>query len=101
MQTGNDVAVCVERDGDVGVAQPFLHHLRMDAGLQRQGCPAVPKVMQPDSRQSDPGRTVSRKPRENRSGCSTVPPGWQKTRSLSVHLRPSATAPRPAAYGAP
>jgi hypothetical protein len=30
----------------------------MDAGLKRQGCPAVPQIVQPDTRQSDPGHCL-------------------------------------------
>ncbi len=44
----DDVAVQVERDADVGVPEPFRHHLRMNAGRKRQRRGRVPEVVQGD-----------------------------------------------------
>ena len=41
-----------ERDADVGVAEALLNNLRMHPGLQREGCPPVPQVMESDRRQA-------------------------------------------------
>jgi hypothetical protein len=47
------VAVGVQRDLDVGVAEPLADDLGRDAGGQRRGRVAVPDVVQADRRQAD------------------------------------------------
>lgn len=87
MQPRDNVAVGVEGDADVRVAQPLLHHLRMHTSLQS-------RVAQPWRKSCNriagnpSGCTASEKPRVNRSGCSIVPSTWQNARSLSFQPAP-------------
>jgi hypothetical protein len=62
MQPLGDVAVDVEGDRHVGVSEPLLDDLGMQAGRQRERCPGVPKVVQPDPRQTRPGRLMLERP---------------------------------------
>src|SRR5215216_2882920 len=48
VHAGNDVAVDVQGDGDIGVAQALANHLGRDPGGQRRGGVAVADIVEPD-----------------------------------------------------
>ena len=64
LHTRCHVGVGVQSDVDGRVAEAFLDHLRMNAGLQSQGCPRVAKVVQTNHGQGVPLDTASELPRE-------------------------------------
>jgi hypothetical protein len=45
------MGIGVERNGDVGVAQPLLNNLWMHVAGEHVAGVAVPEIMEPDSRQ--------------------------------------------------
>lgn len=55
----NDVAVEVESDADVGVAEPLRHHLRVYACRERQRRGRVSKIVQRDGRWRGGGRATA------------------------------------------
>ena len=50
----------LQRDCDVGVAEPFLHDTLMNAGLQRQRRPRVPQAVHRNRRQPVPDHSTSK-----------------------------------------
>jgi len=51
LERRRDVAVGVERHRHGGVAEPLLHHLRVDALAEQQRCVRVPQVVEPGARE--------------------------------------------------
>ena len=47
-----DMGVCLQKEGDVGVADPLADHLRVDAGFECTGGVGVPQIVEGDSRES-------------------------------------------------
>ena len=81
IQAGQDVAVRVHGDGDVGVAEALADHLGRDAGGQRRGRVAVTHVVQSDARPAGrPGELLE--PLGEPLGVQrpAVRPGEHKTR---------------------
>jgi len=48
------VRIGVQGDADVRVTKPLLHHLRVDASLQRKRGMGVPQIVKPDSGELQP-----------------------------------------------
>ena len=46
LHVGQDMRVQVKSDADVGVAQPFGHHLRIDSSRHLQGCVGVAQTVE-------------------------------------------------------
>ena len=50
LERWHGMAVGVQGDGDVRVAESLLHHLRVDTGRQCQSRVGVPEIVQTDDR---------------------------------------------------
>lgn len=83
----------VERDTDVGVAEPLADDLRRHARGQRCRRVRVADIVQPDRRQ--PGRLgMTGEVRAKVLGLIPVPSSWTTTRPVSVQYSRSRDAPR-------
>ena len=102
MQALADVAVDIQGDRHIGVAQPLLNDLGMLTGGQRQRGPGMPKIMKPDRRQSDLGRLSGEHPREplRMQRPAVRPAEHQKRRSSNTTCQPDQPKPATAAPGA-
>jgi hypothetical protein len=47
-----DMGVGLQKEADVGMADPLADHLRVDAGFERTGGVGVPQIMEGDPRES-------------------------------------------------